>query len=62
MIHLSDNELAVLELLAMSPRSFFPPLVVPYAETLTRTGLAMRAGGQWYVTAAGLRQARRTLH
>ena len=62
MIRLDDNELAVLELIAMSPRSFFPPLVMPFAETLMRSGLAVRADGRWYVTAAGLRQTNRTVH
>lgn len=59
---LNDNELAVLELLAMGPRSYFPPQVQPLAETLSRSGLAVKADGRWYVTAAGLRQTNRTVH
>jgi len=62
MIQLNDNELAVLELLAMSPGSHFPPQVLQYAETLSRSGLAICADGRWFATAAGLRRARRTLH
>ena len=62
MPELNDNELAVLELIAMQPRAYFPPQVRPFAEMLSRSGLAIQAEGRWYVTAAGLRQTNRTVH
>lgn len=63
MKRLSDNELAVLELLVNTPRSYFPPMHLSYARSLLRRGLAVHGSdGQWYPTAAGVRQTARVLH
>ena len=63
MMRLSDNELAVLELLVSTPRSYFPPMHLRYARSLLRQGLAVRSSdGQWYPTAAGVRETSRVLH
>jgi hypothetical protein len=59
---LDNNEIAVLELLAIKPLSYFPPLPRCIAEQLVRKGLAIFSGGQWYPTADGLSRAGRTLH
>ena len=56
------NEIAVLELLAIKPLSYFPPLPRGIAEQLARKGLAIFSDGQWYPTAGGLSCAGRTLH
>lgn len=63
MFKLSDNERAMLELLVETPRSFFPPMHLSYARRLSRHGLAVRSDdGQWYVTAAGVRETERQIH
>lgn len=63
MMRLSDNELAVLELLVDTPRSYFPPMHLGYVRNLLRHGFAVHASdGQWYPTAAGVRQTARKLH
>lgn len=62
MTSLNDNDLAVLELLIMKPRDYFPPLALRVARKLSKRGLAVCDRGEWFVTAAGVRQARRQLH
>lgn len=63
MVHLTDNERAMLELLVETPRALIPPMHLAYARRLSKHGLAIRADdGQWYITAAGIRQADRQLH
>ena len=62
MTHLNENDLAVLELLVMKPRDYFPPLALRVARKLSKHGLAICRSGEWYVTAAGLRQAHQQLH
>ena len=59
---LDNNEIAVLELLAIKPLSYFPPLPRGIAEQLARKGLAIFSDGQWYPTADGLSCAGRTVH
>ena len=59
---LDSNEFAVLELLAMKPLSFFPPLPHIIARRLARKGLARFQDGRWHPTAEGLNLAGRTLH
>ena len=59
---LDNNEIAVLELLAIKPLSYFPPLPRSIAEQLARKGLAIFSDGHWYPTADGLSHAGRTLH
>jgi hypothetical protein len=43
MVSLSDNERAMLELLAETPRSLIPPMQLSYAWRLWRQGLAQCA-------------------
>jgi hypothetical protein len=62
MTNLNENDLAVLELLIMKPRDFFPPMALKVARKLSRRGLAVCDRGEWHVTALGLRQAHRQLH
>ncbi|MFV0367197.1 MAG: hypothetical protein ACK5KM_01935 [Hyphomicrobiaceae bacterium] len=63
MFRLTDNERAMLELLAETPRSYFPPMHQSYARRLSRQGLAVHGqDGQWYITAAGIRETCRQLH
>jgi hypothetical protein len=62
MANLNDNDLAVLELLLMKPRDYFPPLALRVARKLKKYGLAVCEHGEWYVTAKGVRQARMQLH
>lgn len=63
MSRLTDNELAMLELLIHKPRAVLPPMHIAYVRSLSRRGLAVRSSdGRWYVTAAGVRQTNRTLH
>ncbi|MGD9669573.1 MAG: hypothetical protein AB7U75_11020 [Hyphomicrobiaceae bacterium] len=53
----------MLELLVETPRALIPPMHLAYARRLSKHGLAIRADdGQWYITAAGIRQADRQLH
>ena len=59
---LDNNEVAILELLAMKPLDYFPPLPRTIAEQLARKGLAIYSEGQWYPTADGLSLTGRTLH
>lgn len=63
MVSVSDNERAMLELLAETPRSLIPPMHLSYARRLWRQGLAVCANdGQWYITAAGVRETQRHVH
>ncbi|MCB1505591.1 MAG: hypothetical protein KDJ47_11500 [Hyphomicrobiaceae bacterium] len=63
MYRLTDNELAMLELLIDTPRSCIPPMHLNYAKSLSRRGLATYSpDGRWYVTAAGVRETNRCLH
>jgi hypothetical protein len=62
MRNLNENELAVLELLVMAPRNFFPPMALKVVRKLSRRGLAVCDHGEWYVTKAGLRLVHHTLH
>jgi len=57
-----DIEVAVLELLAVNPSSYFPPLARGVAEVLADKGLAIFSEGLWYPTAEGLSRTGRTLH
>ncbi len=59
---LDNNEFAVLELLAMNPLAFFPPLPRLVARQLARKGLVRFQDGSWHPTAKGLYLAGRTLH
>ena len=59
---LDSNEFAVLELLAMKPLTFFPPLPRLIARRLARRGLVRFQDGRWHPTAEGLNLAGRTLH
>ena len=59
---LDNNEAAILELLAIKPLSYFPPLPRSIVEQLARKGLAVFSDGQWYPTADGLSYTGRTLH
>ncbi|HEY8277239.1 MAG TPA: hypothetical protein VIG52_09640 [Methyloceanibacter sp.] len=57
-----DNEVAVLELLALNPCSYFPALPSELAEELARKGQVMFSDGWWYLTAKGLSRTGRILH
>jgi hypothetical protein len=57
-----DIEVAVLELLAVNPSSYFPPSARGVAEELADKGLAIFSEGLWYPTAEGLSRTGRTLH
>jgi hypothetical protein len=59
---LDNDEAAILELLAIRPLSYFPPLPRSIAEQLALKGLAIFSDGQWYLTADGLTYTGRTLH
>ena len=63
MVRLTDNERAMLELLVETPRALIPPMHSNYARRLSKHGLAIHADdGQWYITAAGVRETDRQLH
>jgi hypothetical protein len=57
-----DIEVAVLELLAQNPSSYFSPLASGVPEELADKGLAIFSEGLWYPTAEGLSRTGRTLH
>ena len=57
-----DTEVAVLELLALNPSSYFPPFASGVAEELADKGLAIFSEGLWYPTAEGLSRTGRILH
>jgi hypothetical protein len=58
MSDLDDNELAVLELLAIRPLSYLPPFPRMVASGLARRGLVKFCNGYWHPTAEGLRLIR----
>ncbi|MCB1520182.1 MAG: hypothetical protein KDJ37_06355 [Hyphomicrobiaceae bacterium] len=60
--HISENELAVLELLLRNPIGFFPPLIVQFVMRLESKGLAIFRDDSWHVTRRGIAAAGRTLH
>ena len=62
MFYESDDEAAVLELLAQNPCSYFSPLASGVAAELAEKGLAIFSDGLWYPTAEGLCRSGRTLH
>jgi len=45
MTNLNENDLAVLELLVMKPRDYFPPLALRVARKLSKHGLAVCQSG-----------------
>ena len=51
---MDSNEIALLELLAIKPISFFPPQPYMIARRLARRGLVAFKDGHWYPTAEGL--------
>jgi hypothetical protein len=53
MHRLDNNEVAVLELLAMRPLSYFPPPLHIIARRLARRGLVAFTAGQWHLTLEG---------
>ena len=59
---LEPDEYALLELLAMEPLSYIPPLHQSVAEALIARGLTVKQGQHWYATANGLRVVGRALH
>lgn len=62
MPELDSNEIAVLELLAMRPLSYFPPQPYVIARRLARRGLVAFKDGRWHPTAEGLSVTGRTVH
>jgi hypothetical protein len=52
---LSENEAAVLTLLAMQPVTCFPPRPYMWARRLRREGLVVQRDGAWIATSKGLR-------
>ena len=51
---MDSNEIALLELLAIKPLSYFPPQPYMIARRLARRGLVAFKDGHWYPTAEGL--------
>jgi len=62
MSDLSTNEYALLELLALHPLSFIPPLHMQMLDQLYVRGLTVCRNDQWYPTASALKIVGRTLH
>jgi hypothetical protein len=62
MCGLDRNQYAMLELLAMKPLSFIPPLHMTFVDELSRRGLTVRHGTHWYPTANALKLMGCTLH
>ena len=50
---MDSNEIALLELLAIKPISYFPPQVYMMARRLARKGLVTFRDGRWFPTAEG---------
>jgi hypothetical protein len=50
---MDSNEIALLELLATKPLSYFPPQPYMIARRLARRGLVAFKDGHWYPTAEG---------
>ena len=53
---LSENEEAILTLLAMTPVTNLPPRPYMWARRLRQEGLAIQSNGAWIPTSAGLKQ------
>ena len=51
---MDSNEIALLELLAIKPLSYFPPQPYMIARRLARRGLVAFKDGHWYPTAEGI--------
>jgi hypothetical protein len=51
---MDSNEIALLELLAIKPISYFPPQTYVMARRLARKGLVAFKDGRWFPTAEGL--------
>ena len=56
---MDSNEIALLELLAIKPISYFPPQAYMMARRLARKGLVAFKDGRWFPTAEGLSIAER---
>jgi Mn-dependent DtxR family transcriptional regulator len=56
---MDSNEIALLELLAIKPVSYFPPQGYMMARRLARRGLVAFKDGRWFPTDEGLRIAER---
>ena len=56
---MDSNEIALLELLAIKPVSYFPPQAYMMARRLARNGLVAFKDGCWFPTAEGLSIAER---
>jgi len=52
---MDSNEIALLELLAIKPISYFPPQAYMMARRLARKGLVAFKDGRWFPTTEGLR-------
>jgi hypothetical protein len=59
---LDINEYAFVELAALKPIGYVPPVHKALADALRRRGLIAQDGDRWYPTALGLTLAGRTLH
>ncbi|MGE0629175.1 MAG: hypothetical protein AB7O43_15220 [Hyphomicrobiaceae bacterium] len=62
MIALGNNEFALIELMAMHPVEFLPPMQLSIARKLAKRGLIDRKDDRWLPTARGLAMIHRTLH
>lgn len=56
------SELEILELLATTPVSYFPPRHVPTVTRLVFKGLAVRSEKAWYPTSLGVEKIGRAMH
>ena len=56
---MDSNEIALLELLAIKPISYFPPQAYMMARRLARKGLVTFKDGHWFPTDEGLSIAER---
>ena len=59
---LNSSEVLVLELLAMKPVAYFPPLHRNTVGRLSAQGLLQHDGERWYPTAIGLVSIGKALH
>jgi hypothetical protein len=62
MSDLNNHEYAMLELLTMQPLSVIPPMYMPLISQLSKRGLTVQEGAQWYPTATALQIVGRTSH
>lgn len=62
MTQLNGNAFALVELLAVQPLSYVPPIHQSTIDTLIRLGLVRKHDGVWYLTQSGLEISGRTLH